>query len=122
MLNDVLWADACLKAVTIDYDGVTLRLRESAGRDLSIRCEGHIAVHLGGFWDETIIERAELLSSHDVIDRTIRVIASRLGANWGDSGSPTRNERSWKALRVHMLDGCTLEVVAVDFRAIGAQA
>jgi hypothetical protein len=114
-LGQVLWPDAILVHVAADYDTVVLRIRESTGIERTIRCEGHIALGLEGFWDEVIIERAELVSEHAAIERATASIRRRFGTHWLDSGSEERNRRHWLALIVHLADGCSLEVVAARF-------
>ena len=55
------WPDADLEQASLDYDAVVLRIRESTGHVKMVRCEGYIAFEMSGFWDEMIIESAELL-------------------------------------------------------------
>ncbi len=110
--GQVLWPDATLEHVAVDYDAVVLRIRESTGIERTIRCEGHIALRLEGFWDEVIIERAELVSEHAAIERATDSISRRLGTNWLDSGNEERNSRHWLALIVYLADGCPMEIVA----------
>lgn len=114
-LAHVLWPDATLEQVTVDYDTVVLRIRESTGTERTIRCEGHIALGLEGFWDEVIIEHAELVSKHPTIERATSSISRRFGTSWLDSGNEERNSRRWLALIVHLADGCSLQVVAARF-------
>jgi hypothetical protein len=101
--------------VGLDYDSVLLRVRESSGLLRTVRCEGHIALCLDGFWDEVIVERAELASDHPAIRKSLSSISRRLGRNWPDSGNAQRNSRHWSALIVHLSDGCTIEIVAAKF-------
>ncbi len=115
MSEQVLWPDATLEQVTIDYDAVSLRVRESTGRARLIRCEGHIGFGLFGFWDEMIIESAEMSTKHPAIERCTSSISRRLGEGWIDSGNEQRNARDWVALIVHLSDGCCLEIVATRF-------
>jgi hypothetical protein len=112
---NVLWPDATLERVTVDYDAVVLGIRESTGTIKTIRCEGHIGLSLSGFWDEVIIDGADVLTSHPAIDRAVADITQRLGDTWLDSGNEQRNTRRWAALIVRLSDGCTLEVVAAKF-------
>ena len=73
--------------MTIDYDADVLRLRESTGAARTVRCEGYIGLSLCGFWDEAIVDHAEVVSRHPMIDRTVSDIASRLGQERADSGN-----------------------------------
>lgn len=117
MLEHVLWPDATLEYVAVDYDSVVLRVRESTGQMRTIRCEGHIGYGLCGFWDEVIIERAEVTSTHPFIERCVSSISQRLGQGWIDSGNEQRNSRQWRALVVHLSDGSCVEIVAARFTA-----
>ena len=71
VLEQVLWPDATLESVTADYDAVTLRVRETSGKIRTICCEGYIGYAMYGFWDEVIIERAEITTEHPAIDRCV---------------------------------------------------
>jgi hypothetical protein len=114
-MQHVLWPDASLEQASVDYDAVILRIRESTGQVKSVRCEGYIAFELSGFWDEVIIESAQLLSQHPTIERAVNSIAGRLGKGWIDRGNEQRNTRRWMALVVRLSDGCSIEVVAANF-------
>ena len=117
-MESILWPDASLEHVSVDYDAVVLQVRESTGQVKSVRCEGHIAFELSGFWDEVIIESAQLVSEHPAIDRAVRSIAQRLGDGWTDSGNEQRNTRRWMALVIDLSDGCAIEVVAAKFSVL----
>lgn len=102
VLDAVLWPDATLEQMTADYEAVVLRIRESTGRVRMLRCEGHIGYGLCGFWDEVVIERAELRSEHPLIERCVDSISRRLGPGWIESGNEQRNTRQWQVLVVHL--------------------
>lgn len=114
-LAAVLWPDASLDRVTVDYDAVVLQIRESTGTRRSVRCEGHIGLEFGGFWDELVIQSAGVFAQHPAIDRAVASITARLGSTWIDSGNAHRNSRTWKALIIRLSDGCRLEIVAASF-------
>jgi hypothetical protein len=115
LLTDILWPDAELDSASVDYDDVTITVRESTGRQRSIRCEGHIGYELCGFWDEVIVEHAELTEHDEIIERCIRELSQRLGTDWPETGNASRNDRSWKALIIHLSDGAALKIVAARF-------
>jgi hypothetical protein len=115
MLHQVLWPDATLEQVMADYDSVALRIRESTGRIRTIRCEGHIGYALCGFWDEVIIERAEVRLEHPFLDLCVNSLSRRLGHELSESGNVERNTRKWKVLLVHLSDGSCIEVAAAKF-------
>jgi hypothetical protein len=112
----VRWADAELQGVSIDYDAVSLRVRESCGSMVVLRAEGYIGYKLVGFWDEVVIVRAEVTADHLGLDECARSIEQRLGPRWLDSGSDSRNRRDFFALLVHFSDGSVLEVYAAQLR------
>jgi len=117
-LAEICWPDAELQCVTVDYDAVVLRVRESAGSVRTLRAEGHIGYNLVGFWDEVVIDRAELSDNHPGLDACVERIQRRLGANWLDSGNVARNGRRWFALLLHLSDGAVLEVFAARLQVV----
>jgi hypothetical protein len=106
----VLWPDAELIAVSVDYDAVTIEVRESTGLRRLLTCRGHVGYECRGFWDEVIIERAELLATDDFLTDCLK----RLRADPLDSGSPARNARSFGVLRIVLLDGCAVTVASTE--------
>ena len=95
----VLWPDAAIERLTVDYDAVVLQIREATGTVKRVRCEGHIGLSLNGFWDEVIIEGADVLTSHPAIDRAVASITQRLGATWLDSGNEQRGSSAGEQCR-----------------------
>jgi hypothetical protein len=82
---------------------------------------GYIGFRMLGAWDEMTIERADLQHDHPLIRECVESMTKRLGQNWEESGSPSRNMRTWSALVVHLGDGCALQVVAADFDVVPSQ-
>jgi hypothetical protein len=115
VLEQVLWPDATFEHLAVDYNAVVLRIRESTGTLKTVRCEGHIGLALQGFWDEVVVERAEIATEHPAIEESVSSISRRQGREWIDSGNEQRNSRRWTALLVHLSDGCCLEIVAAKF-------
>ena len=111
-LGKIRWPDAELQSVAIDYAAVSLRVRENDGAVKTLRAEGYIGYTLVGFWDEVVVERAEVSDRHPGLDACVESLRRRLGASWLDSGNEARNERRWTALMVHFSDGSVLEVFA----------
>lgn len=111
-LGKIRWADAELRGVNIDYDAVSLIIRESDGALKTLRADGYIGYSLVGFWDEVVIERAEISETHAGLDACVNSIRQRLGTRWLDSGNESRNARHWFALLVHFSDGAVLEIFA----------
>lgn len=115
--KQILWPDAEIKEVVVDYDSVKIVVREATGSVKEVRCEGYIGYRVIGFWDEVVVERAEIKESGEMTSKCIEQLNSRLGQNWIDSGSPARNGRSFAELKVILGDGALLEVVAAKFTA-----
>ena len=116
-LENVLWPDADLESITIDYDEVRISVAESTGRRMTVSCRGYIGYSMVGFWDEMIVERASCDPKDPFLAECVRSLESRYGGKWSDTGSPTRNRRSWNVLRVVLSDGAVLKVAAAQFVA-----
>lgn len=117
-VSTVLWPDAEVEGITIDYDTFALSVKESTGRARTIRGLGYIGFRMVGAWDEMIIESGELRRDHPMIHECLKNMSDRLGASWPESGSPPRNSRNWSALIVRLGDGCEMQIVAADFDVV----
>lgn len=115
---NVLWADAQLLGLVASYDQLELEVRESTGRTLRVVADGHIGLELVGFWDEMVIESADIVPKHPFADRCIRSIAERLGQPPPATGSPTRNAGNFSTLVVVLSDGARLLCAAAAFRTV----
>lgn len=115
MLSDVLWADSEFEKFEANYGDVVLHLEESTGVHRVIRCSGYIGFHMPSFWDEVVIESAEVTATHPVIDRCLADLSRRLGQTRTESGNSERNTGSYSALVVEFSDGAQLLVVASKF-------
>jgi hypothetical protein len=109
-LSRVLWPDAELKGVDIDYDHLRLTVRESTGICKRVVCEGYLGYELAGFWDEVLIAHAELDVDGAFLARCVSGINQRLGAQHSPSGSPVRNLGYPMQLVITLDDGCKLNV------------
>ncbi len=109
---DVLWADAELESLSLDYELVTLNLRETTGVPVVVEAHGPISLALDGLWDEVIIESGALVENDEFAARGWNAIQARLGSALSDSGYPDRNRRTFQTLLVTMIDGCQLRVAA----------
>jgi hypothetical protein len=116
LLGQILWTDASIKDIQIDYEAVTLRIAQDDGKIFTLRAEGYIGYNLVGFWDEMIIERAEVVEKHAGLAACVDTVRRRHGASWPDTGSEARNSRRFFALLVHLIDGCVLEIFAARLR------
>jgi hypothetical protein len=114
-LHDVLWPDASIRSISIDYHSVAIHLRESTGRKRVLTCRGYIGYQLVGFWDEVVVERAELNESDPFLSDCLRRIDSVYHNDPPETGDPIRNRRSWNVLLIHLGDGSVLRVAGADF-------
>jgi hypothetical protein len=117
-IGAVLWADAEIQALEVNYDAVVLSLRESTGREVALRCVGHIGVLVEGFWDEMVIASADLVAAHPFMDRCFASLKERLGDDLPPTGSPARNSLEFSTLVVHLGDGAQLLCTASEFEAV----
>jgi hypothetical protein len=108
--RDVLWADAELICVAIDYGDLSLTLRESTGRVRRVVCEGYIGYEMVGTWDEIVVTEAHLESVSPFLTRCIDELERRLGAHRLPSGSAARNTRMAMQLTIVLSDGCEVHV------------
>jgi hypothetical protein len=113
-LDEVLWRDSEIESLNIDYDEVRIVIRETTGRHLELCCEGYIGYGCSGFWDEVVIEKADVMEFHPFVDKCVEGIAARLGSNPHPSGNNTRNNESWKAFVLRLIDGAEIVVACGD--------
>ncbi len=109
--ESILWPDANLETLEAGYEVFTLRIREDAGGAKLIRCVGYVGFQMVGFWDEVIIETAEVHSSHSFItdcERRLKLLP--------ESGSEARTATGNRLLEIVFIDGCKLWVCANQFR------
>jgi len=112
---NVRWPDSQVLGVSISYDAVEIRIRESGGRLLTVVAKGHIGTQLVGFWDEIVIEDADIVESHPFEEECLTSIAERLGWPAPDTGSPERNSRRFATLVLSLSDGTFFRCVAAQF-------
>jgi hypothetical protein len=106
----------------VEYDSVRLALRESTGATVTVTGYGPIGVHLAGLWDEVVVSNGEIAEDDPFADECWNSIRSRLSEDPPESGSPDRNRRSFETLRITLIDGCELRVVAGRFDAVRSHA
>lgn len=114
-LHGVIWADALIESIHMDYDDVVVRLRESSGRRVDVRCRGFIGLDVRGFWDEMIVEDAHVYAEHPVLRSSLERLATRMGNTLSDCGNARRNECRFLALAIRLIDGCTINIAAARF-------
>jgi hypothetical protein len=111
---DVLWPDAELESLAMDYDEARIVVRETTGRVLRVVGAGVIGLEYLGIWDEVIIERGEVVTDDSFGKECFERARSRLG-ELPDSGSPARNTGCFSTLIVTFADGSQLRVAAAGF-------
>lgn len=114
-LGGVRWPDAAIEGLRIDYDAVWLDVKESSGRGVELRCAGHIGFLIEGYWDETIIQSADVVTDHPFMRRNLESMRERLGAEPPTSGSPARNTGNYETLVVTLIDGVQILCTAAAF-------
>lgn len=102
----VLWSDAELLGVAIDYANVSLTLRESTGRLYRVVCEGYIGYKAEGFWDEVVVAQARLDAEGVFLERCTQSLEERLGSSRLPSGCEIRNRAAGQQLTIELSDGC----------------
>jgi hypothetical protein len=113
----VLWADAELLGVTVDYENLSLTLRESTGQVRRVVCEGYIGYEALGVWDEIVVAEARLNAVGPFLSRCIEELERRLGANRLPSGSGARNGTAdAMELIIVLSDGCEVRVAMKGLR------
>jgi len=114
---NVLWTDATIERCTLDYDDVVIEVEQANGERCTLRCRGYIGFSVEGFWDEAIVERAELSTTHPAIQRARDAIGRRHRSKVPTSGSPARNDGVSSCLTITLIDGCEIVVVAARFES-----
>ncbi len=117
-LKSVLWPDAEILRVEIDYGNLHLSIRESTGKKRRLIFEGYLGYELVGFWDEVVVEQAELSRNGAFLDRCRASILRRIGATPFASGCDARGLQHALQLVVTLGDGCQL---CIAFNAIQVQ-
>jgi hypothetical protein len=117
-MTSIVWSDATLDRVSADYDAVTLFVTQTNAQARQVRCEGHVSFGVTGFWDEVIIERADVFDEHPAIEAAWTAITRRLGQHPQDTGNMARNQRRWSCVVIRFIDGCELTVVASSITVV----
>jgi len=76
-----------------------------------INCLGYIGYEHIGIWDEIIIAKATMYSSHKLINKSINSIKNRVGKSLPDSGCHEKNNKIWNLLQIQFIDGSELNVI-----------
>jgi hypothetical protein len=107
----IVWPDASLEGVEAGYEDLRIRIRDDAGGRKVVHCLGYIGFQMVGFWDEVIVETAEIIPEHAFISDCER----RLKA-MPETGAKTRVATGNLLLEIILIDGCRLWVCAHQFR------
>ena len=114
--RNVLWADAELLGVTVDYENLSLTLRESTGQVRRVVCEGYIGYEAVGIWDEIVVAEARLDVIGPFLTRCLNELERRLGVTRLSSGSEARNGTAAMELTIVLSDGCEVRVAMKGLR------
>ena len=117
-LSLILWREAELLDIAIDYSDVRVRIQESTGSERVLMCEGYLGYELVGFWDEIIIARATVTAVGELRARCLRSLDERLGRSRAASGSIARNVLDVLQLTIELDDATAIHVVASSFRTL----
>lgn len=115
IMTSILWTDAELDGIQIDFNELVIRLTEPSKRIRQVRCKGYIGYSLIGFWDEIVIQNVELLDTSDFQLSCLHRLTQRYGETYPDTGDPTRNRRTYRTLSIELIDGTVLDIVAAEF-------
>lgn len=117
-ISAVLWPDAEIQALVVNYDAVLVSVRESTGRRVDLRCIGHIGLSIEGFWDEVVVANADLVAAHPFMDRCLDSLRERLGEDLPPTGSPHRDAQDFATLVITLSDGARIVCTASGFEAV----
>jgi len=115
-LRDILWRDSTLESISANYDSISIRLLESTGRTRTINCGGYIGYRAIAIWDEMLVLDGVVLREDEFLTDCTTAVESKVGYRAVDTGSPARNRRDWKLLRIRLEDGACIDVVAAVFK------
>ncbi len=113
--SGVLWPDAEIDSISIDFDELVIYLTESSQKKTVVRCKGYIGYTVLGFWDDVIVAKAQLHDSDDFLDACLHSLRQRYRDGLPDSGNPSRNRRTYQILEIQLIDGAVLKIAAADF-------
>ena len=111
-LNAVLWADAEIERMEIDYGDVLLTITESTDQERKISFKGYIGYSVAGFWDEIVIEKFLLHEKHPFLDSCIQQLEKKYGKNLPPSGDEARNKKEWLLSEICLSDGTSIFIVS----------
>lgn len=116
-LTEVLWPDAEIESLAVDYDAVRIVLAESTGARREVQCFGYIGFRVVGFWDEVVVADAALFESAPFIDECLHSLEVRHTLVLPRTDSSDRNAGRWTLLQVTLSDGVNIQIVASRFIA-----
>lgn len=118
-INGLIWADAELEGLAVDYDDVVISVTETATNTARhVRCRGYIGYQAIGFWDEVIVESAWLDPAHDFLSVCRQNLERRFPKGAPETGQHSRNKRAWTTLVIKLIDGAEMLVVASEFEVL----
>ncbi len=114
----VLWPDASLESVSMDYDDVRVTVEQSNGRRAAVIGRGYIGAEVVGLWDEAIVKSANIAAEHPFRRRCERALAEQNRKDRRPSGSMIRNLDDKHVLEIELIDGCRILLCASRFDVV----
>lgn len=111
----ILWTDASLEWYDVNYENVTICIREESGERKLVHCLGYIGLQIVGFWDEVIVRSATITRQHPFIDQCRDAIARKYRSSVPESGCTERNANGKEVLVIQLSDECEILVCATRF-------
>jgi hypothetical protein len=117
-LTSVLWADAEIDEISIDFDSISIQIKESTGLWTTILCEGYIGYQVIGFWDESVVESGIVTQDHPFIAHCLGSIQNRYKRPPPPTGNAARDRGKWCALVITLIDGSEIVIACGDTKAL----
>lgn len=111
----IVWADSTLERYDVDYEKVTIHIREESGERKLVLCLGYIGIQVIGFWDEIIVRSATIARKHPFIDQCRDTLNKKYRSAVPESGCPERNTIDKTVLVIQLSDECEILVCATRF-------
>ncbi len=113
--DEILWPDAELESLNIDYDSVDILITDSLERKITISAKGFIGYKVLGFWDENIIDTGIFSKNHEFQKECLENLKYRMGDKLRESGCVDRTLSDLTTLEIKLIDGCSILIVAGKF-------
>ena len=100
-----------IESLTVKYDSVSIELTEDyTNRRFRVTCLGFIGIEVIGFWDDQIIDRAELSPRHEFINTTTEQMFKHVRFP-RDTGCIERNRGKFELLEIILIAEARIRIV-----------